>query len=98
MNYRCYILYSGKIDGFYIGATSLNSSERLEKHNTKYYGDKKYTSKTDDWVLFLEIECNSMKQAMFIEKHIKKMKSKKHIKILKIYPEIIEKLKNKYDC
>jgi putative endonuclease len=37
-----------------------------------------------------------MKQAFQIEKHIKRMKSKKYIKDLKKFPDISEKLKLKY--
>jgi putative endonuclease len=37
-----------------------------------------------------------MKQALRIEKHIKNMKSKKYIEDIKKYPEITERLKEKY--
>ena len=36
---------------------------------------------------------------MAVEEHIKSMKSKKYIQNLKKYPEMVEKLKDKYsDC
>jgi putative endonuclease len=68
----------------------------LDKHNTAFYKNT-YTSFTSDWELFLLIECNSTKQALAIEKHIKKMKSTVYINNLKLYPEMIEKLKTKFN-
>ena len=37
---------------------------------------RKFTAKADDWILFLEIACESKSQGLAIEKHIKKMKSR----------------------
>ena len=90
-----YILYSPSYDKFYTGATTLAAENRLERHLEKYY-ENKFTGKISDWELFFEIDCDSMKQAMQIEKHIKKMKSKKYLNDLKKFPEISEKLKMKY--
>ncbi len=92
---RVYILFSQSIDKFYIGATTLDVNQRVYRHNTKYY-DNKYTSQVNDWTIFLEIECPSMTTARHIESHIKRMKSKKYIKNLKMYPEMAEKLLLKY--
>jgi len=91
----CYILYSSSLDKFYTGITQDNVESRLEKHNNSSYGNH-YTSQTKDWEIFIVIPCDSVAQSMKIEKHIKKMKSKKYIYNLKSYPEIIEKLKIKY--
>jgi len=57
---------------------------------------RKYTSKADDWELFLTIDCKIKQQATNIESHIKKMKSKVYIQNLKKYPEMIEKLIQKF--
>ncbi|NOZ46269.1 MAG: GIY-YIG nuclease family protein [Chlorobi bacterium] len=92
----CYILKSQKLNKFYIGATTAKPNIRLERHIKKYYGYKKFTSHADDWELFLSIECESMHQAVLIEKHIKQMKSKKYIENLVIYSEITQKLLFKY--
>ena len=43
-----------------------------------------------------EISCKDQTQALAIEKHIKLMKSKVYIENLIKYPEMTEKLKNKY--
>jgi len=91
----CYILYSKKLNKHYVGATSTDATERLNRHSSEYY-EGKFTSKTDDWELFLSIECTNVKQAFAIEAHIKRMKSRKYIENLKHYPEIIEKLLLQY--
>ena len=69
-----YILHSQTADKFYIGATSIGPEQRLKLHQDLYYGNKKFTSKYKDWVLFYTIECSSFSQARKIENHIKKMK------------------------
>ncbi|MEA3317092.1 MAG: GIY-YIG nuclease family protein [Bacteroidota bacterium] len=96
MDAYCYILFSEKLNGFYIGATTIDPNERLKNHINQIYGKTKYTVKANDWEIYLTIKCKSKKQSLDIESHIKKMKSKKYIKNLKIYPEIIKKLQNKY--
>jgi putative endonuclease len=85
------------MDRFYTGATSLSIKDRLERHLTKFYA-KKFTATTSDWELFYQIPCSSLKQAMNIEKHIKRMKSKMYIQNLKEYPALAEKLQLRYDA
>ena len=92
----CYILWSQKLDSYYIGITHDGSTNRLQKHNSGFYHNS-YTKITDDWELFIEIKCLSVGHAAKIEKHIKRMKSKQYIKNLKIYPELIEKIKNRFE-
>ena len=94
--YWVYIIYSKQLDRFYTGATSLLPDERLYQHTNGFYGDKKFTAKASDWILYHTIECSSRIQSIKIESHIKKMKSKKYIQNLKIYPEITNKLLKKY--
>jgi putative endonuclease len=90
-----YILYSNKLSRFYIGFTTLSITERLHQHNTMFYSNK-FTGKADDWENFLTIECSSVKQAIHIEKQIKKMKSSKYINNLKKYPEMIDSLRKRF--
>ena len=92
----CYILYSPSLNRFYTGSTELETDQRLELHLARHYGNKKYTAIASDWELYLEISCDSIKQARQVEAHIKKMKSKNYIINLKKYPEMIEKLLSKY--
>jgi len=91
----CYIIFSKKLNKFYIGST-ISFIERLIEHNTSAYGTSKFTSASNDWEKFMIIDCISVDQAKKLEVHIKKMKSSKYIHNLKIYPEIIIKLKDKY--
>ena len=91
----CYILYSPAYDKFYIGASSEGAEHRLIKHNNKTYGAT-FTAFTSDWILFLEIKCDSYAIAINIERHIKRMKSKKLIRNLVTYPELINKMISKY--
>ncbi len=88
-----YILFSEKLNLFYIGYTS-DFDLRLEFHQNA--DKKKFTYNANDWVLFLKIDCENKKQALVIEKHIKKMKSKIYIQNMMKYPEIIQKLLQKY--
>ncbi|MBK7908960.1 GIY-YIG nuclease family protein [Candidatus Pollutiaquabacter sp.] len=90
-----YILYSASLKRFYIGATT-SLSARLHLHNTKGYGRGKFTAKANDWELYLMIDCSCMENALKIEAHIKRMKSANYIKNLQKYPEMIDKLMEKY--
>jgi len=90
-----YIVYSTKLNRYYVGSC-LDISARLEQHQNKTFNDS-FTSKTDDWSLFLVVHNLDYRQARSIESHIKKMKSKTYIENLVKYPEIIQKLKEKYE-
>jgi putative endonuclease len=94
-----YILFSKQLNRYYIGSTRLLAGQRLERHLAGYYGKTKFTAKANDWELFYSIACMGYSQAHKIERHIKRMKSKKYIENLATYPEITEKLLLKYaDC
>ena len=82
------------MDAFYIGQT-LNVYQRIEEHNSKFYQNSS-TAKAKDWELYFSIECISRHQAILIERHIKSMRNRKYYESLKNYPEISEKLKQKY--
>ena len=89
-----YILFLKFRDSFYIGQ-SVDIEKRIEEQNNHIY-HKTETKKASDWKLYFKIECTSRKQAILIEKHIKRMKSKIYIQNLKKYPEMTEKLLRKY--
>jgi len=91
----CYIIFSKKLNKFYVGSTA-SFPERLIEHKTGAYGSSKFTAASNDWEEFLLIKCESVRQAKKIESHIKKMKSSKYTRNLKIYPEIVSKLREKY--
>ena len=92
----CYIIYSEGLKSHYIGACHDDLEVRIAKHNSHEYGDHRYTAKTDDWKLILFIECHTYSQAIKIEKYIKNMKSSVYIQNLLKYPEMLDKLKEKY--
>ncbi|TXD83861.1 GIY-YIG nuclease family protein [Subsaximicrobium wynnwilliamsii] len=73
MNHRVYILYSEKLDRFYVGYTS-NLDLRLIFHQNPE--QRKYTHNAKDWALYHKIDCSSKRQGLSIETHIKRMKSK----------------------
>jgi|GEM_PF-6261534 len=61
-----YILFSGKLNRFYVGATS-DFEQRWQYHlNADIH---KFTHRADDWKYFLSIECQTKTQALAIEKH-----------------------------
>lgn len=89
-----YILYSNSIEKFYTGSC-LDFTERLEMHNNKKFSSG-FTRRASDWQLFFKIDNLTYQQARRIEQHVKKMKSKKYIENLIIYPKVSENLVLKY--
>ena len=81
-----YILYSPIINKYYVGSC-INLSERLIEHQIGKYKNS-YTIKSNDWILFYSIDHLEYKQARLIEKHVKRMKSRKYIEDLKKYKDI----------
>ncbi len=94
--YYVYVIYSESIDTFYIGQ-SVDLEIRVHQHNV-HENEHSHTSIADDWVLFYYITCECRRQAIQIENHIKRMKSRKYLENLKKHPEISSKLKAKYAC
>jgi putative endonuclease len=92
----CYILFSVIANSFYIGYTRQKMDERLNQHNTAFFGVSHFTAKVSDWQVYLQIECESVEQAVKVEAHIKRMKSRKYLFDLKAYPTLVEKLKSRY--
>ena len=93
--HQVYILYSEKLNRFYIGYTS-DLKTRMEFHANAE--NRKFTHNATDWKLFLTIDCNNKIQGLAIEKHIKSMKSKVYIENLNKYPEMIEKIVFTFYC
>ncbi len=89
-----YIIYSTSINQFYIGSC-LDLQQRLKQHLNKSYLVG-FTHRADDWELFYSTVNLEYETARKIETHIKKMKSRKYLENLKLYPEIMEKLIEKY--
>ena len=89
-----YILYSQKLNKFYIGSCK----EYNDRFQDLFFPDiyKSFTARAGDWQPFLIVENLSYLQARSVEAHIKRMKSKTFIKNLQLYPELLEKLIEKY--
>jgi putative endonuclease len=96
MNAWCYILFSQKLNRFYIGSTELLPEQRLQMHLSKTYGSSKFTAKTDDWELFMEVECNSIICARNVETHFKKMRNSKYYLWLSQNPDAVERIKKRF--
>ncbi len=94
MTFSVYILYSSKLDNYYVGTTD-NVERRLGEHNTKEH-EGSFSTKGIPWELKFVIDNLSSSQAYAIEKHIKKMKSAVYIENLMRYSEMAEKLKIKF--
>jgi putative endonuclease len=73
-----YILYSGKLDKYYIGA-STDLERRLYEHNI---GHSKFTSLGVPWVVTYKEEYPDLNTAKKREAEIKKKKSRKYIEEL----------------
>ncbi|HWY11628.1 MAG TPA: GIY-YIG nuclease family protein [Bacteroidia bacterium] len=89
-----YILFSPKLNKFYIGSC-LNLEQRLLEHKNKAFVNS-FTAITDDWQLYYEMNELNGVIARKIETYIKSMKSKKYIENLKKYPEMSLKLLSKF--
>ena len=93
--HQVYVLYSPSIDSYYVGQTE-DFVARFQSHKEKLF-PLSFTKRADDWIVHLTIDCSSRKQAVNIESHIKRMKSRLYLENLKKYPEISQRLKTKYN-
>ena len=89
-----YILYSPKLDKYYVGSCE-DFPHRFQQHLNKSF-PKSFSAKSDQWEAYFLMEELGYMQARKIEMHIKKMKSKKYIENLKTFPEMAEKLRSLY--
>ncbi len=93
-NYFVYIIYSKMADRYYVGQTE-DIEERLALHNSHFFGHS-FTKTAADWVLKYSLKCQSRSQAVRIESHIKKNKSRKYVEDLIQYQTIGLRLLEKY--
>jgi putative endonuclease len=92
--FSVYILKSSKLNRFYIGTTD-DVQNRIIEHNSMAFKNA-FTSRGVPWVLILSIDNLSSDQAYKIERHIKKMKSKKYIESLCLNPNLIDTLTKRF--
>lgn len=74
----CYILYSPKLDKYYVGAC-LDLDRRLYEHNI---GHSQFTKAGMPWELKYKEELATLPEAKQRERFIKKMKSRRYIESL----------------
>lgn len=74
----CYILFSEKINKYYVGST-IDIERRLMEHNR---GKEKFTSAGCPWILVYKESFSELTGARKRERHIKKQKSRKYIEAL----------------
>ena len=75
---HAYILYSSKLDKYYVGAC-IDISRRMHEHNI---GHSKFTSTGVPWKLLYVEEFPTLQEAKGRENQIKRMKSRKYIEHL----------------
>ena len=71
--FYCYLLYSEKLNKYYIGSTN-DLKGRLQRHNTSNHG---FTSKGKPWELKYSESFPTKQKALQREAQLKKMKSRK---------------------
>lgn len=76
--YSVYILYSEKLDKFYIGF-SANISDRLLKHNRS---NKGFTATGKPWLLMYSESFSTKKEAMAREQQLKNWKNPERLRSL----------------
>jgi putative endonuclease len=74
-----YILYSAKLDRFYLGHTCMSIEERLAKHLTDHKG---FTAKAKDWVVKYTEPFPDKTQAAARERQVKNWKNRNRIEQL----------------
>jgi putative endonuclease len=67
---------------------------RIKLHN-EHYHKKAFTKSASDWKIILKFECKSKKEALFLEKFIKRMKSKKFVEKIIENPHILDDILSK---
>ena len=85
-----YLLYSQKINQYYVGSC-LDLKVRLDEHLAGKF-EFAFIKRSDDWVVYFELSNLEYQVSRKIESHIKKMKSRKYFENLVTYPEISQKL------
>ena len=91
--YFIYIIYSKKLDRFYVGTTD-DVEKRLGEHNSGFYNEA-FTVKGIPWELSLGFECESSRKAYELEKFLKRMKSRVFLEKVIVNSNILLDVQNK---
>ena len=76
MEHTVYILFSPRLDKYYVGYASVGIEDRIQKHLTAHSG---FTSRVKDWKLVYQEHFINKTNAMAREKEIKAWKSRARI-------------------
>ena len=85
-----YIIYSAKADKYYTGESN-DVPARIKLHNSHRFL-KAFTKAASDWEIKLIFKCENKTDAVFLERYIKRMKSRKFIQKIIERPEILEEI------
>ena len=77
--FHTYILYSEKLDRYYVGYCSTSVEERLKSH---LFNHKGFTARAKDWVIVYVEDFPSKKEAYLRERQIKAKKSRAYIQFI----------------
>ena len=88
--YYLYIIFSKSADKYYVGSTH-ELAQRLIKHNEHNYQNA-FSKIATDWEYSLSFQCDTKIQAHFLERFIKRMKSKKFIEKICANPQILQSI------
>ena len=91
--HNLYILHSKTLNRYYVGETP-NTEIRLEQH-LEHYFPKSFTKSAEDWEMIFSKECADRKDAIYLERFIKRMKSKKFIQRIIQEPQILDDILSK---
>ncbi len=81
MYYFVYILFSRKLNRFYIGQTN-DIIKRFDRHNK---GFEKFTSKGLPWILLWNTKKSTRSEAIILETKLKNLNRKRLIELMKKY-------------
>jgi putative endonuclease len=93
MNHWVYIIYSAEADKYYIGE-SIDPWNRLQQHSEHHFKTN-FTKIANDWNLVLQKEMASKDDALYLERFIKRMKSRIFIQKIIDNPDILMDILNK---
>ena len=85
-----YIIYSPTADKYYTGETN-NVTTRIDIHNS-HKNITAFTKAASDWKTQLIFKCETKEDALYLERYIKRMKSRKFVQKIIERPEILEEI------
>lgn len=93
MPHILYILFSNSSQKYYVGETH-DINGRILKHNNHSYSNS-FSKIANDWELVLSFNCDNRTEALYLERFIKRMKSKIFIEKIILNPEILSDILSK---